>query len=64
VVGSVVDSIDTKGVDAKFLKLWNVSVATIFIRNWVGYLGGSAWLVVKSTDVKTVIAAEESYAGY
>jgi hypothetical protein len=58
---SVINSVDANGVDAQFLKFWNVSVAAIFICNRVGDLGGSAWLVVETTNVETVVAGEESY---
>ena len=58
-VGSVVDSIDTDGIDAQLLELCNVSFAAGLISNGVSQIGGAARLVINASNVETVAASKE-----
>ena len=56
---SVIDRVHTNGIDTKLLEFWNVSFAAVLVGNWVSYLRGPAWLIVKTTNVEAVVASEE-----
>lgn len=59
VIGSVVDCVDTDGVDAELLELCNVSCAGGFICDRVNELGRSSRLVVDSADIESAGSLEE-----
>lgn len=61
VVGSVVDSIDTDGIDAQLLKFCNVSLAAGLIGNGISQIGGATRLVVDASNIETVVASEEGW---
>jgi hypothetical protein len=61
VVGAVVDSVDTDGVDAELLELLNVALAASLIGDGVLCIGGAAGLVVDTADVETLVASKERW---
>jgi hypothetical protein len=63
VVGGVVDSVDTDGVDAQLLELGNITLAAVDIGDGVCELGAATGLVVDATDVETVASLEEGCDG-
>jgi hypothetical protein len=58
-VGTVVDSVDTDGIDAQFCKFCNISFAAGLISNGVRQIGGSTRLIVNATNVETLISSKE-----
>ena len=60
--GSVVDSVDTNGVDAELLEVLDVSHAAVLISKRVLGVRRATGLVVDTTDVEAVVASEESVA--
>lgn len=60
VVGGVVDSVDTDGVDAQLLELYNITLAGCGIRDRIDQVGGATGLVVYTTHVESAVAIEES----
>lgn len=60
VVRSVVDGVDTDGVDAQLLELGNVTRASGDVGNGVDEGGGAAGLIVDATDVEPCASSEES----
>ena len=61
VVCVVINSVDTDCVDSKLLKFCNVAFARAGIRDWVGSIGRSTWLIIHTTDVEAVVTGEECY---
>ena len=61
VVGSVVNGVDTNGVDTELLELCNITGASALVGNRIDDLGRTSWLIIDSTDVKSVVTSEESY---
>jgi hypothetical protein len=60
VVGAVVDSVDTDGVDTEFLELLNVALAASLVSDGVLRIGSATRLVVNTTNVETLVASKES----
>ena len=59
-VGSVVDSVYTNGIDAQLGELLNVSGAASLISNGISDIGGATRLVVDTTNVESVAIGKES----
>jgi hypothetical protein len=60
VVGCVVNSVYTNGVDAELLEFHDITRTSCRVCDGVDELGGSTWLVVDSADVESVRSLEES----
>jgi hypothetical protein len=60
VVGAVVDSVDTDGVDTELLELLNVALAASLVSDGVLRIGSATRLVVNTTNVETLVASKES----
>jgi hypothetical protein len=60
VIGSVVHSVHTNGVDAQLLELCDIALAAVDVGNGVLSIRGTAGLVVDATDVETLVAGPES----
>ena len=60
VVSTVVNSVDTDGVDAELLELGDVTLAALLISNGVLCVGCATGLVVNTTDVEALVAGPES----
>jgi hypothetical protein len=60
VVGCVVNSVDTDGVDAKLLKFGDVALAACYIGDGVLRIRCTTGLVVNTTDVEALAALPES----
>ena len=58
-IGTVVDSINTNGIDAQLFELINVSLTAGLVSNRICQIGGAAGLVVDTTDVEAVGTREE-----
>ena len=59
-VGGVVDSVHTNGVDAQLGEFLDVSVAARFISNGISNVRGATRLVIDTTDVESVAIGKES----
>lgn len=59
-VGAVVDSVDTDGVDTELLELLNVALAASLVSDGVLRIGSATRLVVNTTNVETLVASKES----
>jgi hypothetical protein len=59
VLGRVVDSVDTDGIDAQLLELDDISLTAVGIGNGVSQVGGATGLIVDATDIESVVACEE-----
>lgn len=60
VVGGVVDSVHTDGVDAQLLELLDIALAPVDIGNGVLSVRGAAGLVVNTANVEALVAGPES----
>jgi hypothetical protein len=60
VVGRVVDCVDTDGVDAQLLELYDITLAGCGIGDRVNQVRGATGLVVHTTHVESAVAIEES----
>ena len=60
-VGRVVDSVDTDGIDAQLLKFCNVSLAASLIGNGISQIGRATRLVVDASNIEAVVAGEEGW---
>ena len=60
--GSVVDSVDTNGVDAELLEVLDVSHAAILVGKRVLCVRRATGLVVDTANVEAVVASEEGVA--
>lgn len=58
-VSSVVNSVDSNGVEAKLLEVLNVSLAAIGIGNGVCDIRRATRLIVDTSNVKSFAAGEE-----
>lgn len=61
VVGSVVNGVNTNSVDTEFLELCNITGASGLVGDRIDDFGRSSWLIIDSTDIKSVVTSEESY---
>ena len=59
-VGCVVNSVYTNGVDAELLEFHDITRTSCRVCDRVDELRGSSWLVVDSADVESVRSLEES----
>ena len=62
VVLGVVNRVNTDGVQAEILELLDVALAPITIGDGVSQVGGTARLVVDTTDIEALVSLEESVA--
>ena len=60
VVGCVVNSVDTDGVDAQLLELCDITLASGCICDWVDQIRGSSRLIVYTSHVESAGSTEES----
>ena len=60
VVGCVVDSVNTDGVDTQLLELCNITLASGCICDWVDQVGRSSRLIIYTTHVESAGSTEES----
>lgn len=60
-VGGVVHSVHTDGVDAQLLELLDIALAAVDVGNGILCIGGAAGLVVNTADVEALVAGPEGY---
>jgi hypothetical protein len=60
-ISSVVDRIDSDGIDAQLLEFLEISLASLCVSDRVNNVGRSTRLVVNTTDVEALISSKESY---
>jgi hypothetical protein len=61
VVYSIVDSVDTDGVQAKLREFGDITRAGGGIGQGVDELRRSSWLIVDAADIEPVVSLEESW---
>jgi hypothetical protein len=61
VVYSIVDSVDTDGVQAKLLEFGDITRTGGGIGQGVHELRRSSWLIVDAADIESVVSLEESW---
>lgn len=61
-VRRVIDSVDSHNIRSQLLELGNITLADLWVGQWVDEVGGAAWLVVNAADVETLVAFEEGVA--
>jgi hypothetical protein len=60
VISSVVNRVDSDGVESKLFEVGDISLANFDIGNWIGYFGGTTRLIVNASDIEASITREES----
>jgi hypothetical protein len=60
-VRSIVDSVDSNGVDTQLLELGNISSTSICVGNGICYIGGATRLVVNAANVESIVSGKECY---
>jgi len=59
---SIIDGVNTNGIYAQLLEVYDIALATSSVGDGVLCVGRAAWLIVDSADVETLLASEESIA--
>jgi hypothetical protein len=60
VVCGVVDGVDSDGVDAQLLEIFNVTSAARRVGNGISNIGRTTRLIVDTTDIESIVSGEES----